>query len=116
MPSPSASSPHSTEPPPVVAPTGELDLHSSRDLAARLHELAGDRAGDAILDLTSVGFMDSVGLGVVLKGANRFSRQGKRLHVVVPAGPVRRLFDFAGVGERLAVLDTVDEARAATRR
>ena len=108
--------PHTTSPAPVVAPKGELDLHSSRGLAARLHELAGDQAGDAIVDLTAVGFMDSVGLGVILKGANRFSRQGKRLHVVVPPGPVRRLLDFAGVGDRLAVTETLDEARAAIRR
>ncbi len=109
-------SPEAGGQPPVVAPTGELDLHSSRDLAARLHEMAGDQSGDAILDLTAVGFMDSVGLGVVLKAANRFSRQGKRLHVVVPEGPVRRLFDFAGVGDRLAVNDTVREARATALR
>ena len=108
--------PHPTGPAPVVAPTGELDLHSSRDLAARLHELAGDQTGDAIVDLSKVGFMDSVGLGVVLKAANRFSRQGKRLHVVAPPGAVRRLFDFAGVGERLSVTETVDDARAAVRR
>jgi len=109
-------SPEAGDQPPVVAPTGELDLHSSRGLAARLHEMAGDQAGDAILDLTSVAFMDSVGLGVVLKAANRFSRQGKQLHVVVPEGPVRRLFDFAGVGERLAMNATVREARAAALR
>ena len=108
---------HDPGPPaPVVTPKGELDLHSSRGLAARLHELAGDHSGDAIVDLSSVGFMDSVGLGVILKGANRFSRQGKRLHVVAPPGPVRRLLDFAGVGDRLAVTETLDEARAATRR
>lgn len=101
---------------PVVAPTGALDLHTSRGLAARLHELAGDRTGDAIVDLTGVGFMDSVGLGVVLKAANRFSRQGKRLHVVAAPGPVRRLFDFAGVGDRLSLVDSVDDAHAAIRR
>ena len=108
--------PHPTSPAPVLAPAGELDLHSSRDLAARLHELAGDHAGDAILDLTKIDFMDSVGLGVVLKAANRFSRQGKRLHVVAPPGAVRRLFDFAGVGDRRSVSETLEDARAAARR
>ena len=113
---PPTDSPSAFQPAPVVAPSGALDLHTSRGLASRLHELAGDRTGDAILDLSDVAFMDSVGLGVVLKAANRFSRQGKRLHVVAGDQRIRRLFDFAGVGDRLAIVDTLGDARAATRR
>jgi anti-sigma B factor antagonist len=97
----------------TVRAMGEVDLASSRDLASRLGEAAG--AGDAttVLDLSRVTFMDSVGLGVVLQAANRFHRQGKRLLIVVPPGPVRRLFDFAGVADRLSLLASRDEVAAA---
>jgi len=100
---------------PTVAPKGALDLASSRGLQARLAELAGENGQQAILDLTGVSFIDSVGLGVVLKAASRFHRQGKRLLIVVPSGPVHRIFEFAGVSDRLPVVDTVDEARAQLR-
>ena len=60
-------------------------------------------------------FIDSVGLGVVLKAAARFHRQGKRLVIVAPPGPVHRIFDFAGVSARLPVVETVEEARAQLR-
>ena len=100
---------------PTVAPRGALDLASARDLQSRLAELAGENGHQAILDLSGVSFIDSVGLGVVLKAAARFHRQAKRLVIVAPPGPVHRILDFAGVTDRLAVVESVDEARALIR-
>ncbi|HEV2814726.1 MAG TPA: STAS domain-containing protein [Solirubrobacteraceae bacterium] len=104
-----------TSPIPTIAPTGALDLATSRGLQTRLAELAGENGQEAILDLSGVSFIDSVGLGVVLKAASRFHRQGKRLLIVAPAGPVHRIFEFAGVSDRLPVVGSVDEARAVIR-
>ena len=98
---------------PIVAAEGTIDLHSSRALAARLTQLAGEPGEDAILDLTAVEFMDSIGLGVVLKAASRFARQDKRLVLVVPQeGAVRQLLDLTGTTPRLTVVADVDGARA----
>lgn len=98
---------------PVLAPTGDLDLHTARDLGSRLAEMAGEPAGDAVLDLTGLGFIDSTGIGVVLKAVNRFSRQGKQLVLVVPEeGNVARLFDFAGARERVRIVSTREQALA----
>lgn len=102
-------------PVPTLAPVGALDLASSRGLQARLAELAGENGQDAILDLSGVTFIDSMGLGVVLKAASRFHRQGKRLLIVAPEGPVHRILEFAGVSDRLPVVDSVDAARAVFR-
>ena len=99
----------------VVAPTGALDLGTSRGLQLRLAELAGETAREAILDLSGVTFIDSVGLGVVLKAASRFHRQGKRLLIVAPEGPAHRILEFAGVTSRFPVVGSVDEARAVIR-
>lgn len=99
---------------PTIAPTGALELASARGLASRLGEVAGEAGRTAILDLSGISFMDSIGLGVVLKAANRFHRQGKRLIIVAPEGPVRRLLDFAGVVDRLAVVETPEAAAAAS--
>ena len=101
--------------PPIVAPTGALDLGTARGLQLRLAELAGEHGPEGILDLSSVTFIDSVGLGVVLKASSRFHRQGKRLLIVAPEGPVRRILEFAGVVDRLPVVESVDEARSVLR-
>lgn len=97
---------------PVLSATGELDLHSSRGLATQLGELAGS-PGNAVLDLSKVTFLDSVGLGVVLKAANRFRRQDKQLVVVVaPGGNVARLLELTATANTLAVEETRDAALA----
>ncbi len=100
---------------PTVAPRGALDLATSRGLQVRMAELAGENGQEAILDLSGVSFIDSIGLGVVLKAASRFHRQGKRLLIVAPPGPVGRILELAGVSDRLPVVPTVDEARAVIR-
>ena len=98
---------------PVVAPHGEIDLARSRELGSQLGELAGEPGVAAVLDLSDVSFLDSVGLGVILKAAGRFRRQAKRLVIVVPPGPVLRLLELSGVGKGLAIAGTRDEAIAA---
>jgi stage II sporulation protein AA (anti-sigma F factor antagonist) len=102
----------------VVDATGDLDLATSRGLAARLGELAGS-PGNAVLDLSQVGFMDSVGLAVVLKAVNRFRRQDKQLVLAVPPDHnVRRLLELTGTDGRVAVEPTREDAlaRATTQR
>ncbi len=89
---------------PTIVARGEIDLETSRGLASELGQLAG-QPGDAVLDLSEVTFMDSVGLGVVLKATGRFQRQGKRLVLVAPHGPARRILDFAGVEGRITVVE-----------
>jgi anti-anti-sigma factor len=97
---------------PILAAHGEIDVSTSRELAGRLHELAG-QAGGAVLDLTDVTLLDSVGLAVVLKAAGRFQRQGKQLVLVAPPGQARTLLDLAGTGGRVPVVDSVEDAVAA---
>jgi stage II sporulation protein AA (anti-sigma F factor antagonist) len=97
---------------PVLAPTGALDLATSRSLGSELGELAGT-PGDAVLDLSEVGFIDSMGLGVVLKAVNRFNRQGKALHLVVPPdGNVARLLELTGTTGRVSASETREQALA----
>ena len=95
---------------PVVAPRGDLDVSTARGLGSHLAEIAGS-PGNAVLDLSDVGFVDSMGLGVVVKAVTRFSRQDKALLLVIPPeSPVLRLLEFSGMQGRLAVFDTRDEA------
>ena len=98
---------------PVVALSGELDLDTSRSLAADLNQLAGLQGSAAVLDLSEVSFIDSVSLGVIMKAAGRFRRQAKRFVVVAPPGPVLKVLELSGVKNRLALAGTRAEALAA---
>ena len=74
--------------PAVTILTGELDLQASRSLGQQLNEEvgAGTTAADIILDLSSVSFIDSSALGVIVQADQRLGRQGRGLAVVRSTG------------------------------
>jgi anti-anti-sigma factor len=93
----------------VVTVTGELDLCTSRQLAAVLDELAGQGITDRIVvDLGGCSFMDSTGLGVLAKA--RLTRS--TMHVVVN-DTVTRFLKLAGVTKLYATHRSREEAIAA---
>ena len=101
--------------PAVTILTGELDLQASRSLGQQLNEEvgAGTTAADVILDLSSVSFMDSSALGVIVQADQRLGRQGRGLAVIAPPGsPAAALVEMTHVDGSLRVGTTRDEAEA----
>jgi anti-sigma B factor antagonist len=82
---------------------GELDAGGAPELHAVLSDLVGRGEGDVTIDLGPLEFVDSVGLGAMLKAAGQLERQGRTLHVTGAAGAVRRTIEIAGCGPRLGV-------------
>jgi anti-sigma B factor antagonist len=102
-------------PPAVTIITGELDLHASRTLGQRLSEEvgAGVAAPDVILDLSSVSFIDSSALGVLVQADQRLGRQGRGLAVVAPKGTVvADLMEITHVDRTLRIAQTREDAQA----
>jgi anti-anti-sigma factor len=60
-----------------------------------------DGALELWIDFSSTGFMDSTGLHFLLETQARLNSLSRRLAIICPGGPVRRLLDLAGVAERL---------------
>ena len=82
------------------------------------HRAAGRPAireseGAFVIDLCDVEFLDSSGLSALLRARALLARDDRQLAVVCPPGPVRRLFDLAGVDELVVVLATREEALSA---
>lgn len=96
----------------VIAVSGELDLASSPVLEERLERVFGSEANPVILDLRELEFMDSTGLSVVIRAHQTATQADQRLCVVKGPPQVQRLLTLTGVGERLAVLDSPEEAFA----
>jgi anti-sigma B factor antagonist len=75
---------------PRLAVTGEVDLESAAELRRRL--LRAVHAHDlVVLDLSGVTFMDSQGLGVLIRADAEARARGAVLHVAAASRPVRRL-------------------------
>jgi anti-sigma B factor antagonist len=85
----------------VLSVSGEIDVASAPLLAEAVDNALHDGALELWIDLTRTDFMDSSGLHALLAARNRVDELNRRLAVICPGGPVRRLFDIAGVAGRL---------------
>jgi anti-sigma B factor antagonist len=95
----------------VVTPTGEIDLSTAPELGSSL-QAAPPAARHVVVDLSEVSFIDSSGINVLLTGRRRLAEGGAGLSVVVPPGPVRRVFELTQLVDALGVVDSIADALA----
>ncbi len=82
----------------VVQIQGELDHHSAPALAKRLDALLSQHAVEELrLDLKTLSFMDSSGIGVLLGRYNRLHAKGGILSVCNPNATIDRIFRLSGL-------------------
>jgi anti-sigma B factor antagonist len=81
--------------------SGELDMLVAPELEAAVRRLCDDGAGELVLDLRELTFMDSTGLRGTL-AAYEFCRQSGYSFAVIP-GPrqVQTVFELTGLADRL---------------
>jgi anti-sigma B factor antagonist len=87
----------------VVSVTGAVDMGTAPDLRLALEEALSACERDIWLDLSALRFMDSSGLHELLAVRERLAADGRRLALIAPAGPVRRMLELSGAS-RLFVL------------
>ena len=98
----------------VVSLTGELDLGTIPDLEAPLFEELRTRTG-VVVDLTELVFIDSSGIGLLIKASGLRSDPGA-MHIAIASGSqVERVFGLTGVDRALPVTVGSDQALAALR-
>jgi anti-anti-sigma factor len=98
---------------PGVAVRGEVDVAAVPALVEALDAAIRESEGAFVIDLCEVEFLDSSGLGVLLRARALLGRDERALAVVCPPGPVQRLFDVAGIADLLILYATREEAAAA---
>ena len=98
---------------PGVAVHGEVDLETVTALEAALESAILDSGGAFVVDLSGVEFIDSIGLHVLLRARGLLGREDRALAVICPFGPVRRVFELAGLSELFALFDSREAVAAA---
>jgi anti-anti-sigma factor len=88
----------------VLTLQGEIDIATVDALRARLADAC---QGDITIDLRRVGFLDCVGLKLLLEQHERSTAHGWRLDFVQGPPAVRRLFEMSGTLERLSFVEPV---------
>jgi anti-sigma B factor antagonist len=97
---------------PGLAVRGQMDLATVPALEARLNAAIRESVGAFVLDLSNVDFLDSTGLAVLLRARGLLGREDRALVVICPFGPVRRVFELAGLSTVFALYPSRDAAAA----
>lgn len=88
----------------LVTLTGELDGVSVPPLQDRLAYLADDQlAGDLVVDISGVTFLDSTALTLLILLHNRLASTGHQLTVTGPSPMARRVVEITKLDELLHI-------------
>jgi anti-anti-sigma factor len=93
----------------VISVSGELDLASAPELEQELQRAAADSAELVILDLRELQFIDSTGLGLLIKAHRQAESMGRKFAIVRGQSQVQRLLGLTGIDERLTLVDSPEE-------
>jgi anti-sigma B factor antagonist len=96
----------------IVEVKGEVDLYTAPRLKERLNELTGSGRSRIAVNLESVEFLDSTGLGVLIGALKRCREAGGTLALAAPREPVRKVLSITGLDRVFPVHDSVEQATA----
>ncbi|MCU0301054.1 MAG: STAS domain-containing protein [Candidatus Nanopelagicales bacterium] len=94
----------------VLAASGEVDVYTAPDLDRALGETLAEGRAHLVIDLSGVSFLDSTGLGVLVKGLKGAREADGWLRLVVTSERIRKIFDITGLDAAMPLFDTVDDA------
>jgi anti-sigma B factor antagonist len=94
----------------VVSARGEVDVFTAPGLDTELDALIADGHARLVVDLSDVAFLDSTGLGVLVKALTHAREAGGWLHLVVTSDRIRKIFEITGLDASIPIFDTARDA------
>ena len=94
----------------LIDARGEIDHVSTLLVADALRRATVEGHGPVVLDLSETTFIDSAGISTLLNGLRRLTRLRRKLIVVCPPGPARRVFELLGLVGTFEIVDSLGEA------
>jgi anti-anti-sigma factor len=96
-----------------VALVGRLDTVGVEAIETRFNAAALTGQRHALLDLSGVVFVSSMGVRLLITAAKTMKARQRRLLMVVPPGPVREMLETAAIDTLIPMFPARDEALAA---
>jgi anti-sigma B factor antagonist len=96
----------------VVTLRGEIDVYTAPRLRQALIDLVEGGATQIVVDMSSVDFLDSTGLGVLVGGLKRVKSNDGELRLVVTQDRIMKIFDITGLAKVFPIYASTDEALA----
>jgi anti-anti-sigma factor len=96
----------------VLAPRGRLDLASAPAFREHVTQLVDSGVAHIVVDLGTVSFVDSSGLGALISGLKRARENGGGLRIARPNAVVQLLLNETELNRVLRPYAAVEEALA----
>jgi len=97
----------------LVRVHGEIDLSNAHEVSSEISVVMGQEARTLVVDLSDITYLDSAGVALLLRLAERLRFRRRQLHLVVPRGsPVRRVLDFTGLPRVIPLESRLEDALA----
>jgi anti-sigma B factor antagonist len=93
---------------------GEIDVYTAPKLREQLIELVSNGRYQLVVDMESVEFLDSTGLGVLVGGLKRVRAHDGSLRLVCTQERILKIFRITGLTKVFPIHASVDEALGAT--
>lgn len=92
----------------VLTAAGEIDLSTSAALDSAVVDALADSTSHLTLDLSEVTFLDSSGLGVIVKSLKRAKEAETVFDVVAANDRVLKVFKLTGLDAVIEIYPTLD--------
>ncbi len=93
----------------VITVSGEVDLATSPELDNAIIVAIESGTSSLAIDLTDVSFMDSSGLGVIVRGLKRCREADKDLDLVITNERVLKVFGITGLDQVIPIHDSIQD-------
>ena len=93
----------------VLMVSGEVDLATSPDLDVAIIAALESGTESLVIDLTNVTFMDSSGLGVIVRGLKRCREADKDLDLVISNERVLKVFGITGLDQVIPIHASIED-------
>ena len=93
----------------VITVSGEVDLATSPALDTAIIAAIESGTSSVAIDLTDVSFMDSSGLGVIVRGLKRCREADKDLDLVITNERVLKVFGITGLDQVIPIHASIQD-------
>ena len=97
----------------VVDVKGEIDVYTAPKLREKLIELVSEGSHDLVVNLESVDFLDSTGLGVLVGALKRVKAHDGSLSLVCTQDKILKIFKITGLTKVFPIHESVEQATSA---
>jgi len=94
----------------IIKLDGQFDLHTAKDFKTKVTRYLNKEDKNLILDLETIDFIDSSGIGAILSIYKKVEKNGVELVIINISSPLKRVFELSGLLNIIRLYSSRNEA------